>query len=303
MTMELRQIEYFVSVAETGGFGKAAKKCHVAQPSLSQQISKLEREFGQRLFDRMGRTIALTEAGENFLPRARSILAEVQQAKQTLTNNVEAGHGKLSIGIIPTLTPFILNGTVKRFKACYPDAELIVSEDVTETLQERLMNAEVEVCYMSTPLTGRQIVTEDIFTEKLFLAVSATHPYAALSPLTSEALSKTPFVTLHDRHCLSQQISSFCYVHHINPPIIYQTYQLATVLDFVRAGLGIAFVPEIATLTLKHDDVVFRSVEDISPERTIVAARCDGRTISQLAACFTDCIKQEWSALTQTDNP
>ncbi|MCL5997520.1 MAG: LysR family transcriptional regulator [Chloroflexi bacterium] len=292
--MELRQIEYFVAVVETGGFSKAAERCHVAQPSLSQQISKLEQEFGQQLFDRMGRTIALTEAGRTFLPRAKAILAEVQQARHSVKNGLDLGRGKLSVGIIPTLTPFILKGSYQRFSARYPDAEISICEDVTESLQERLVNAELDICYMSIPLANKHIVAEEIFTEKLLLAVNANHPCADMAAIKSESLGHYPFVTLHDQHCLSQQIKSFCYVHHINPPVMYHTFQLATVLEFVRANIGVALIPECVALNDPSDDIVIRPVEGIAPERTIVAARYSGRIASQMGACFTECIKQEW---------
>lgn len=297
--MELHQIEYFIAVADTGSFSKAAEKCHVTQPSLSQQISKLEQEFDQRLFDRMGRTIAMTQAGKAFLPRARAILSEVHQARHALVRGIDVRKGTLSVGIIPTLAPYMLHGTVRRFTAAYPEAELSVVEDVTDNLVERLVNAEIDVGYMSVPLANRQIVTQELFTERLFLAASAAHPCATLSPLTSALLSGYQFVTLQDRNCLSQQISSFCYVHHIDPQIIYQTYQLATVLEFVRAGLAVAFVPECATRHCRVDDVVFRQLDDATPDRTIVAAGRSGRVVSQLAACFSDCMRQEWLGSTR----
>ena len=113
--MELHQLYYFVAVAETGGFSRAAERCNVAQPSLSQQIKKLEQELGQQLFDRLGRTVALTEAGQVLLPRARSILAEVEHIERRLSREIDEGYGQLAVGFIPTIAPFLLPNVIKRF--------------------------------------------------------------------------------------------------------------------------------------------------------------------------------------------
>ncbi len=298
--MEFHQIEYFVAVVETGGFSRAAERCNVAQPSLSQQIIKLEHELGQQLFQRLRHSTIPTEAGKAFYPRAKAILSEIQQAKHALTDGFNAERGQLSIGIIPTLTPFILHGVVKRFKERFPEAQLTISEDVTENLQERLINAELDVCYLSSPVANRQIVTEDIFTEKLLIAVNKNHPCADMPSVKREVLNQYPFVTLHDRHCLSQQIRSFCYIQQINPPVIYQTFQLATVLEFVRAELGIALIPECAIFNYQQDEIVFNTIEDNGPERTIVAARYNGRFISRLDAYFSQSISMEWQTLSAT---
>ena len=121
--MELHQLLYFVAVAETGGFSRAAERCHVAQPSLSQQVQKLEHELGQPLFDRLGRGVTLTEAGRALLPRARVILAEVQQIKRSLRQEIQDGYGQLAVGVIPTVAPYLLPGIIRRFSELYPKAE------------------------------------------------------------------------------------------------------------------------------------------------------------------------------------
>jgi len=114
--MELHQLRYFVAVAESRSFSKGAAACDVAQPSLSQQIQKLEREVGRRLFDRLGRTVALTDAGRALLPRARRILAEVDGVERAVAEEVEEGRGTLAIGAIPKIAPFLLPGAINRLR-------------------------------------------------------------------------------------------------------------------------------------------------------------------------------------------
>ena len=114
--MELHQLRYFVAVAETGNFTRAAERCFVAQPSLSQQIQKLERLVKKPLFDRLGKRVKLTEAGETLLGRARAILAQVDETSRALSEDAGPGHGTLSLGVIPTIAPFLLPAALPRIR-------------------------------------------------------------------------------------------------------------------------------------------------------------------------------------------
>lgn len=296
--MELHQIEYFVAIVETGSFSKAAIRCNVAQPSLSQQVIKLEQELGAPLFDRMGRTIALTEAGKILYPKAKTILTEVQQAKHSVAEGLAGDNGKLSVGIIPTLAPFVIHGTVMRFREAYPNVELSICEDTTERLLDRLLNADMDICYLSAPIQNKMIVSEELFSEALYVAVSQDSEYAHLPSVESRALSQQPFIMLHDQHCLSKQTESFCYAEAISPYTLYRTSQLATVLEFVRSNVGIALVPECAVYAYKATDIAFVPISKNPPQRAIVAVRHYGRTSSRFARAFSDCLVQEWERLT-----
>src|SRR5688572_11378347 len=160
--MELHQLRYFLAVAESRSFSKGAAACDVAQPSLSQQVQKLEREVGRRLFDRLGRTVALTDAGRALLPRARRILAEVDGVERGVTAEIDAGHGTLSVGAIPTVAPFLLPGAVARFTRTQPEAELLVREDLTANLVDGLVRAELDLCICALPLDDERLATETL---------------------------------------------------------------------------------------------------------------------------------------------
>jgi LysR family hydrogen peroxide-inducible transcriptional activator len=296
--MELHQIEYFVAIVETGSFSKAAVRCNVAQPSLSQQIIKLEQEFGTPLFDRMGRTIALTEAGNILYPKAKTILAEVQQARHSVTEGLAAGNGKLSVGIIPTLAPFIIHGTVMRFRQEYPNVELSICEDTTERLLDRLVNADTDICYLSAPIQNKMTVSENLFNETLYLAVSQESEYARLPSIESRALSHQPFIMLHDQHCLSKQTESFCYAEGISPYTFYRTSQLSTAMEFVRSNVGVALVPECAVIHYENADIAFIPIHPNPPQRAIVAVRHYGRSYSRFARAFSDGLVHAWQQLT-----
>lgn len=295
--MELHQLTYFVAIVETGSFSKAALRSSVTQPSLSQQIIKLEQELGTPLFDRAGRAVSLTEAGTALYPRAKAILAEVRQARQAIHRQISDGSGSLSVGIIPTLAPFLIHGTVTAFQQQYPEVELSISEDTTEHLLERLVNAELDVAYLSEPIHNRLVVAEPLFSEGLYVAASRQNQLAELPVVESQSLSRYPFIMLHDQHCLSAQTESFCYAEQIRPQMFCRTSQLATVLEFVRANIGIALVPECAVARYEGEDVAFVRVKENAPRRTIVATRHYRRAEDRLAAAFSSSLAETWRRL------
>ena len=293
--MELRQLEYFVAVVETGSFSFAAERCSVAQPSLSQQVIKLEHEIGHQLFDRLGRKIILTEVGKVLYPRARAILSEVQQAHFAVTDGYFPEEARIAVGIIPTLGPYLMGDTVAQFKSQHPAARLVILEDTTDVLVEKLMNAELDVCYLSLPLNRQQITAEELFVEPLYIAVESGHALAALSAIPTEALKSMPFIQLTDKNCLSSQLDAFCHYQHINPPVVYQTTQLATALEFVRLGMGLSLVPACTAAAYPDKDVKFIPILENPPSRVIVAARHRGHSASPLECSFSYSFIQAWS--------
>src|ERR1700732_1867313 len=122
--MELQQLRYFCAIADTGSFTRAAQHTHVSQPSLSQQIRKLEDELGARLFDRLGRAVRLTELGRTFLPRARSVLRELEAARSDVVERKASIGGPLAIGVIPTVAPYLLPPILAAFTRKYPLARV-----------------------------------------------------------------------------------------------------------------------------------------------------------------------------------
>ena len=129
--MELHQLRYFCAVAETGSFSRAAEHSHVAQPSLSQQILKLEDELGARLFDRLGRSVRLTDVGKAFLPRARAVLRELEAAKGDVVQSKDSVAGTLTVGVIPTIAPYFLPQRLTSFTRQFPQGRLTVVEEIT----------------------------------------------------------------------------------------------------------------------------------------------------------------------------
>ncbi len=138
--MEVQQLRYVCAIAETGSFSRAAERCQVAQPSLSQQVSKLEDELGTRLFDRLPRSVRLTDAGRTFLPHARTILQETELARSEVDGRRRDARGTVIVGVIPTIAPYYLPERITGFMKKFPEATLRVVEETTPVLLESLRN-------------------------------------------------------------------------------------------------------------------------------------------------------------------
>lgn len=295
--MEIHQLTYFVAVAETGGFSRAAERCSVAQPSLSQQIIKLEQELGQQLFDRLGRGVALTEAGQALLPRARSILAELQNIKRGVSREIEQGCGHLAVGFIPTVAPFLLPGVIKQFAEQFPRAELSVYEDLTEGLVRDLVGGRLDVGIMSLPIKNKLIAAQELLTEPLLVASSRHHDLIGKASILVKELEDFPFIALNEVHCLGEQVQTFCYQQNVDLEIVCHTSQLSTVQSCVALGLGVSLVPRMLAASDTSGQVVYRSVSDVPPQRKIVAATHAGRLQSFLARQVVGLVEAEYRRL------
>src|SRR5258708_36713310 len=199
--MELHQLRYFCAVAETGSFSRAAEQSHVSQPALSQQIMKLEGELGARLFDRLGRSVRLTDVGKTFLPRARSVLRELEAAKGDVVERKDSISGLVTVGVIPTVAPYFLPSRLTSFSRKFPQALLSVMEEITPVLLARLRPRPIDVAILALPILSHESDTPPFLTERLFAALPKNHKLAKLPPPLLKALHSQPFLLLPPPHC------------------------------------------------------------------------------------------------------
>jgi len=295
--MEIHQLTYFVAVAETGGFSRAAERCNVTQPSLSQQIIKLEKGIGQQLFDRLGRTVVLTEAGQLLLPRARAVLAEIHDINRVLKQDIYSGYGHLSVGFIPTIAPFLLPGVLKVFSDKFPQAELSVYENLTEQLVIDLIRGTLDVGLMSLPIHNKLIATRELFSEPLLVATSRHHDPITKTTIKVKELEDFPFIALNEVHCYGEQVQTFCYQHNVNVDIVCHTSQLSTVQSCIELGLGVSLIPQMMASSDTSGLIKYRPVSDIEPRRIIVAATHSGRQRSFLTQQFIELVRDEYYRL------
>ena len=291
--MELHQLRYFLAVVEAGSFSRAAEQCHVAQPSLSQQIKKLESGLGQVLFDRLARGVELTDAGRALLPRARLILAEVRQAEEGLQGEVETGCGPLAVGAIPTMAPYLLPPVLKLFLKEYPGCRLTVHEDLTERLMEAVVDCRLDCAVMSTPVDHELLEVEVLAREKLLVAASVDYDLPPADRLTLEDIRSEPAIVVHEMHCLGQQIRDFCSAHRLSQRIVCRGNQLSTVLSLVELGLGVSLVPEMCARQDRSRRRRYVPVRGEGPEREIAVVWRSDRSRSWLAKQFVALLSKQ----------
>jgi LysR family hydrogen peroxide-inducible transcriptional activator len=267
--MELHQLRYFVAVADLESFTKAAERCLVAQPSLSQQIIKLETELGQPLFERLGRTIRLTEAGRSLYEQAVSILASVEEAKQHVADATREEAGTVAVGAIPTVAPYMLPSLVGAFHQRSPLGHVLIHEDFTEHIIANCLRGELDVGVLALPVVEPQLHVEALFDEELLLALPRKHPLAKKRRVTMEDVNGQAFVLLSDVHCLGQQILSFCNQESCRPFIVCRSAQLLTVQQFVSIGHGVSLLPAMACELDRHPDRCYRHLSGTRPTRTL----------------------------------
>lgn len=268
--MEMHQLRYFAKVAELGNVTRAAEACSVSQPSLSQQIAKLERELGQPLFERLGRGVRLTEAGRLFRRYADQILSLTEDARTRVADDADSGH--ITLAAIPTIAPYFLPGVLTRFAKECPRARIEIVEETTAGILRLLAEGDIDLAILALPIQAEYVHTKTLFTEELLAVLPAAHPLAKKPKLSLKDLVAEPFVVLNEAHCLTGTTMSFCARHAASPLVTAKSHQLLTVLELVRLGQGVSLVPAMAVP--KGDDAgrVYRSLAGEKPTRTIALA-------------------------------
>lgn len=269
--MEMQQLRYVVAVARTANFSRAAEQCHVSQPSLSQQIQKLEDELGERLFDRMKREVKLTTHGEAFLRRAVKILEEVDAARREASDARQMLRGTLSIGVLPTIAPYLLPDIMAEFMNKYPGVELVIHEDTTAHLLKQALTCEIDLAIASLPLPDRQFEIQELFSEELLLALPAGHPLTRKRKITLADLRTERLIVMKEGHCLGDQVMGFCERSDLRSSISFRSAQLETIQSLVRAGMGISLIPAMAADRNEGRSLEYRSLPQPKPHRRIVA--------------------------------
>lgn len=246
--MELHHLRYFEAVARHGHVTKAAQELHIAQPSLSKQIQVLEVELGVRLFNRVGRRIELTDAGQVFLRYTRRILAEVNEARAALQQLGDLTHGRVSIGASPTVGAHLLPQALAEFNQQYSGIELEFHEAGAGDLVVLLDEGTVDLVVVSLELVGnaKKIASAELFTEDLVIATASNHRLAQAESVVAADLAQEGFILFRRGYELRERTLQLCYAAGFEPHITLDGAEMDTVLRFAAAGLGIALVPRLA---------------------------------------------------------
>ena len=286
--MELHQLRYVVAVARTGNFSRAAESCHISQPSLSQQIQKLEDELGERLFDRLRKHAKLTPAGERFLPRAIRVLEEMDAATREAREANDLDHGRVTVGVLPTIAPYLLPRLITTFSARYPGVQVVIHEDTTARVPELAAACEVDIAIASLPLQDDRFVVKELFEEELLLALPPDHRLVKKKKIVSADLQEEKFILMKEGHCLGDQVLHFCHRRDFHPQVSCRSAQMETVQSLVHSGMGISLVPQMAVQEGRDTKPVYRSLAEPSPRRSIVAFWPKHRPLGKAAEAWVE---------------
>lgn len=270
--MELHQLRYFVAVAETENFTRAAERSHVSQPSLSQQILKLESEVGHKLFHRLGRRAVLTEAGAAFLERARRILFEVENAAKELGDHPSLGR-RINVGAVQTVMPYLIAPLLARLRESHPNLLIDAREDFRGKLVQAVVEGDLDLAVVPLPVKEHRISVEPLLSEPLLLVVGNRHRIASRSEISINDLAEETFISLGDSSALAAQIRTFFGDQKFQPRIGFRCAQVATLKLLVSTGLGISLLPQLARTREDSDSLTYLRLTGSVPMRELVVIR------------------------------
>jgi LysR family transcriptional regulator, hydrogen peroxide-inducible genes activator len=251
--MTLTQLEYIVAVANELHFAKAAAQCYVTQPTLSMQIQKLEEEIGIKIFDRNKQPVLPTEAGVELIAQARKILAERDAFRDIIQVQKGVLQGQLTVGVIPTLAPYLLPLFVTDFTQRYPGVKLVVSELTTGVIVRRLREGRLDAGLLVTPLSETSIQEEPLFYEELLAYVSKNNAAFKKSYVLTKDIDPNKLWLLEEGHCFRSQIINLCALRKSSREgshFEYEAGSIETLRRMVDLGDGITIIPELATLDM-----------------------------------------------------
>ncbi len=244
--MEIHQLRYFLAVARAGSFVRAAEEEGVTQPSLSQQIKKLETELGVPLLDRLGRSVRLTRYGEALRPEAESLLRQMRLTRKTLEAMRAEGTGVLVAGVIPTILPYSMIDVLASFRALYPKVDLDIRELTTERMIEGLRAGELDLAVVALPIRHKEIVCSELFREPLVAALPPNHPLANENVIDLSCLTEERMLLLREGHCLRDEVLTTCSRANAQFVNTFESDHLSSIFAMVAGGFGISLVPEFA---------------------------------------------------------
>lgn len=265
--MNLRDLTYLVAIADHCHFGKAAQACFVSQPALSMQIKKLEDTLGIQLIERTHKNIFLTEIGKIITEHARDILDRVETMRELANLAKDPFCGKLHLGVIPTLAPYLLPHIIPSLSKIFPKLTIYLIEETTLNLLERLEKRKIDAALLSLPLTHENFVSSPLFEEEFVLAVPPNHLLTKQKTVKLSDLENKTLLLLEDAHCLREQTLAVCHRVNASESKSFQATSLETLRHMVASGVGITLIPKLACRS--NDNVCYLPFSSSKPMRTI----------------------------------
>lgn len=270
--MTITQLEYVLAVDKFRHFGKAAKACSVTQPTLSMQLQKAEDELGVVLFDRSKNPILPTPEGEKIIQQARFVIREYKKIFSIIDASKDEVSGEFRLGVIPTLTPYVVPLFAGAFVKKYPQVNLTIEEFKTEEIIELLGKDELDAGLLVTPLVGETFIERVLFHEPFSVFASKNHPLLKKTKIKDRDLDTTDVWLLNEGHCFRQQVLNICRIKdkgtHDN--LKFESGNLETLKNMVTNSSGYTLLPQLAVNNLSNEDKKFvREFQSPVPTREI----------------------------------
>lgn len=264
----IKQMRYFEAVASNGHFGRAADACSISQPAISLQIKELEQTIGNVLFERHARHIRLTAFGEEFSRHVRSILRSIDDLGDLARAARSGLSGKLRMGVIPTIAPYLLPGIIGDLSQSFPELDLHIRETQTDNLILGLVDGRLDVALVALPISEASLMEFPLFEESFVLVRNLEEADQPVPNIAS--LKKMRLLLLEEGHCFRDQALAFCGLRPNMPRESMDGSSLSTLVQMVGAGIGVTLIPEMAVdIETKSASVSISRFEKPVPSRTV----------------------------------
>lgn len=300
--ISMKQLRYFAALAQSGHFGGAAQACSISQPALSQQIKELEQKLGETLVERNARRVRLTRLGVELAQRARAILRSVDELGELARSQRQSLSGRLGLGVIPTVAPYLLPSLVNRLTADFPEVKLIFREAVTQRLIKDLLEGQLDIAIVALPLSAAGLHEQALFDEEFVLVRPPGH---ATAPVPGQDKLRTmQLLLLEEGHCFRDQALSYC---AITPEAMRDQMDgnsLTTLVQMVGTGIGVTLIPRMAVdMETRAASVSVARLEKPAPTRTIGMVWRESSPLAEHYKLLADVVGKAGLALTEAQLP
>jgi len=269
--MTIQQLKYIVALDEERHFARAAEVCMVTQPGLTIQLKNLEEEIGIKIFDRTKVPLKPTKLGIEIINRAKKILRETNEIRDFVVNEKNLLEGELKIGVISTLSPYLIPLFIKAMRETAPKVNFIIKEANTGQLMQEVENGMLDVAIMATPTGNPHLIEHPVFKEPFVAYLNESHPMAAADFYEIQPKDKPELLLLHHEYCYNAQLLDICNIKEpgkIKEQFSYDISSIETLKNLVRAELGFAIIPQLSILNEKESQL-FKPFKDPKPVREI----------------------------------
>ncbi len=271
MTPSFKQLKYIIAVAEHRHFGNAAAACFVTQSTLSAGIQDLEEILNVQVFERTNKQVLITEKGQAIVLHAKRVSQEIDNLINAAAANSKPLTGKITLGVIPTVGPFLLPAILAKLRKSFPELKVFLRESQTAALLEDLNTGRIDAALIALPYPTNDLKTVELFDDCFHLACLPNHLLTKHKQLKIEHLATQPLLLLEEGHCLRQHALSACKLKGAHYGVPYQATSLSTLIQMVANGIGITLIPEMGIKSglLAKTGIVACSFDDNNVKRII----------------------------------